>query len=384
MVYPVLHSLEARGLLKAREKITDGRARIYYSVAAKGKTRQKGLLLAKLLKLLAAALLVALPPQVRSQPTSASEAPEEFVVVGRQPGPPLWRVTNGDKVLWIFPYLSPVPKDMIWETDKVEKLVAEAQELILMPQQGASASPLLVLNPINLFRGWRLAKRLVRNPDGASLQDSLPPDLHARFATLQARYFPRENDVDELRPIVAGGRMSSIIQREEGLVDGGDILASLRRLTRRNKDAVRTDVSVNVELEGSFRDLARRAETMMESLEPAQELACFEQQLLHMEQDLEYMKSRANAWARGYVDEFRDIPLVGEEGNACMDLIAASSERELILEIETRMRTMWLQAAERALATNHSTFAILPIDSLISADGLLSELKAKGYEVREP
>jgi PadR family transcriptional regulator, regulatory protein PadR len=39
VVYPVLHSLEARGLLKAKEKVADGRARIYYSVTAKGKTR---------------------------------------------------------------------------------------------------------------------------------------------------------------------------------------------------------------------------------------------------------------------------------------------------------------------------------------------------------
>ena len=39
VVYPVLHSLEARGLLKAKEKVAEGRARIYYSVTAKGKAR---------------------------------------------------------------------------------------------------------------------------------------------------------------------------------------------------------------------------------------------------------------------------------------------------------------------------------------------------------
>jgi PadR family transcriptional regulator PadR len=39
VVYPVLHSLETRGLLKAKEKVAEGRSRIYYSVTAKGKTR---------------------------------------------------------------------------------------------------------------------------------------------------------------------------------------------------------------------------------------------------------------------------------------------------------------------------------------------------------
>ena len=39
VVYPVLHSLEQRGLLKAKEKMFDGRNRIYYTVTAKGRKR---------------------------------------------------------------------------------------------------------------------------------------------------------------------------------------------------------------------------------------------------------------------------------------------------------------------------------------------------------
>ena len=39
VVYPVLHGLEGKGLLKAREKQADGRTRIYYSVTAKGRAR---------------------------------------------------------------------------------------------------------------------------------------------------------------------------------------------------------------------------------------------------------------------------------------------------------------------------------------------------------
>jgi PadR family transcriptional regulator, regulatory protein PadR len=39
VVYPVLHALEARGLLKAREKMAEGRSRIYYSLTGKGAKR---------------------------------------------------------------------------------------------------------------------------------------------------------------------------------------------------------------------------------------------------------------------------------------------------------------------------------------------------------
>ena len=43
-----------------------------------------------------------------------------------------------------------------------------------------------------------------------------------------------------------------------------------------------------------------------------------------------------------------------------------------------------LDAAEGALATNLSTFAILPINEMVAEDGLLSRLEMMGYEIREP
>ena len=44
VVYPVLHTLEARGLLKAKEKVVEGRSRIYYSLTAKGTKRLTALI----------------------------------------------------------------------------------------------------------------------------------------------------------------------------------------------------------------------------------------------------------------------------------------------------------------------------------------------------
>ena len=39
VVYPTLHSLEGRGLLKAKEKPVSGRVRVYYRTTAKGARR---------------------------------------------------------------------------------------------------------------------------------------------------------------------------------------------------------------------------------------------------------------------------------------------------------------------------------------------------------
>jgi PadR family transcriptional regulator PadR len=39
VVYPVLHALEEKSLIKARERAHEGRTRIYYTLTKKGKTR---------------------------------------------------------------------------------------------------------------------------------------------------------------------------------------------------------------------------------------------------------------------------------------------------------------------------------------------------------
>ena len=43
VVYPVLHSLERNGALKARRKKINGRERVYYSLSAKGRKRLNAL-----------------------------------------------------------------------------------------------------------------------------------------------------------------------------------------------------------------------------------------------------------------------------------------------------------------------------------------------------
>jgi len=332
-----------------------------------------------LVQMFAAALCLLPLPSI-----AADEAPEEIIVVGRLPGPPLWKVSNGDKVLWIFPYLSPIPKDMIWESERVERVIAESQEYIGMPHIEADTSPLLLANPINWVRGYRLVKRLQRNPDGASLEEALGPEVYARYAALKQKYFPREDRFEDMRPLLVGGQMSGLIEDEEGLEDANAILDRIMKLARRNRGMERTNVYVEIPLKGSFGALAKRAETMMESLSPAQERACFEQQVRHMEEDLANMKSRANTWAQGYVDEFRSIPLVGEESNACLALVMGSSESEMLVDGNARIAQAWLDAVDAALAKNASTFAVLEINELLNPNGYLSKLRERGYDIREP
>jgi hypothetical protein len=43
-----------------------------------------------------------------------------------------------------------------------------------------------------------------------------------------------------------------------------------------------------------------------------------------------------------------------------------------------------MSAAETALEKNNVTFAMMPIQRLLSAEGYIAKLKARGYRVEEP
>ena len=53
-------------------------------------------------------------------------------------------------------------------------------------------------------------------------------------------------------------------------------------------------------------------------------------------------------------------------------------------DIEARIRGKWLEVAETELAKNKVTFAMLPMPELLSENGYLASLRAKGYVVEDP
>lgn len=340
---------------------------------------------------LATLFVLALLPLTSGMAADTNEAPEVILVTGRQPGPPLWKVSNGEKVLWIFPYLAWVPKDMQWDSGRVARVLAQSQEVLGLPVVDVSYPPQWSLNPFNILSNGRLKKRLGRNPDGGPLEDNLPPALYARYAALQARYYPlpAESGYLKMRPQYVGPRMMHIIREHAGLVSGGDVLTEIARL-RRNRDVKRTAISIDVNVTGSYSDYEKRSEELADSFPPELEQACFEQQVRLME-EIEDTKRLANDWAQGDISGFRDseswnLSLVFEQLPACEEMMWGSSspQQQNVERINASLKQAWLDAAEAALATNASTLAILPIRELLADDGLLGKLEAMGYEAAGP
>jgi hypothetical protein len=69
----------------------------------------------------------------------------------------------------------------------------------------------------------------------------------------------------------------------------------------------------------------------------------------------------------------------GNELSRGVDLV--KQQQELYAEAGKQAYLNWMAAAEKALAENTSTFAVLPMNMVLDPNGWLSKLEEKGYAV---
>ncbi|MEO5566760.1 MAG: TraB/GumN family protein [Luteimonas sp.] len=297
------------------------------------------------------------------------------VVSGSQPGPGLWKVVKGEHVLWVLGTQSPLPKRMQWRSGEVEQALAESQEVIYAPRIGMS------VDTGGIFRSLFLLPKLYgarKNPDGKTLREVLPADLYARWLPLRQQYLGRGGSAERMRPLFAAGELWEEALDDNGLVSSGIIGPVIARAvkdhglreTRPSKSVKVTDPK------------ALLAEVEHEQLDDA---PCMDATLRQLEGGPERIRELANAWATGDLAQLRALT-VASHNRACADaaLLSPALRKRGAEGMEADLRKTWLAAAEKALAGNTASFALLPIENLLSTDGYLAKLAARGYEVIPP
>lgn len=333
-----------------------------------------------LLLCLAAAATRAQPAELPAAdtPAPASTRPirdaAPVVVTGTLPGPGMWKVSKGDHVMYVLGTLSPLPKRMQWVSRDVEKVLAEAGEVLVGYGVELDAD-------VGIFGRLALIPSLLRarrNPDGAELKDVLPPQSYATWQVLKRRYIGRDGGIEKWRPIFAATHLYEEAIEDRGMVRSGIVAPVIDRAIRRH-DIKRTEPRVKI---GIKEPKVALKEFRTERLG---DLECFEKTLQNLETDLARMTERANAWAVGDLEALRRLPL-GDQYQACLQaLTQASVARKYGLgEIRAEIRQTWLAAAEAAIAANRVSLATLPLSDLLEDDGYLGELQARGYTVEPP
>ena len=181
-------------------------------------------------------VVLLLAPLARAQALPAPSADgvielDTMVVAGAQPGPGMWKVTNGERVLWVMGTLTPLPKRMTWLSRDVEEVVATAQEMIEPPRVSVSSG-------IGTFRSLLLVPSLLRarkNPQGDTLDEVLPPQLYARWSALKSRYLGRSTKTESWRPAFAARELYEAAIRQAGLSESGVVDEVVEKAARRHK-----------------------------------------------------------------------------------------------------------------------------------------------------
>jgi uncharacterized protein YbaP (TraB family) len=311
-------------------------------------------------------------------PLSAQESAElpTVVVTGEQPGPGLWKVTSGDHVLWILGTLSPLPKDMHWQSKDIEQTIASSQAVLDPPRVKMDAD-------VGFFGKLALLPALVGvrdNPDHRTLSDVLPPDLYARWTELKTKYFGagRARNLETWRPIFAAIELWNQAIRKAGLTRS-DIAGDVVRNAAKQAKLEPIAPAYTVKVEDPRAAVKEFKKGSMDDLD------CFRKTLDRIDSDIDAMAVRANAWATGDVDALRRLPDT-DQREACIEAVANSdlAKERGISDLPDRVENAWLDAASASLAKNAVTFARLPIMDLLAPDGYVTKLKARGYNVEAP
>lgn len=302
--------------------------------------------------------------------------PEQVLVVGQRPGPGLWKVSKDDHVLWVFGTFSPLPAQMQWRSQEVEAILAQSQELLGPP--GAS-----------LHVGWKDSFNILTalpalvgardNVNGASLQEVVPADVYARWTVLKAKYLGADSKVETLRPMFAAADLFSRAIAQSGLTNGSKLEKRIYAIAKEHKLKL-TPTGFSIALENPRAALVDFKKSSID------DLACFSKTIDRLETDLDDMRLRANAWAIGDIAKMRQLTYP-DQAEACRLAMTSSAWMKNLKggeDTQARSKAVWLVAAESALATNQSTFALLPVANAMNADGYLAALQEKGYVVEQP
>ncbi len=306
---------------------------------------------------------------------AAPEVPEdsgiaEVLVTGERPGPGMWRVSKDGHDLWILATLEPLPKDFTWRSQAVEEHIAQSATVLAPPDVDVD---------IGFFRGLTLLPSLLRarkNGDGQTLEQVLPHDLYIRWLALKVKYLGGGDE--HIRPMVAAHELYTHAVDAAGLTDDERVWDSVKQAAHKHRVSI-TAITLKLPVEdpkGMIRELGQ--------ISREGEIACLETTMTRLETDLQAMRRRANLWAVGDIDGLSALSYPDQEA-ACFDAVASVPNlRDRVAEVRERLKSLWLTTAVESIDKNASTVAVLPITSVLKPDGVLAELRARGYAIDAP
>jgi len=283
---------------------------------------------------------------------------ETVVITVGEGGPALWRVANGNSEVWILPTVSPVPKDLKWDTHSVAVLLKGANALLLPPKA-----------EVGMFEGLWFAMTdmdTIEQPDGTTLEQTLPGPLKGRFVAARTRIGQDADRYDKFLGGVAAVRLESDYWSFADLTLDGP---------QRTIERLATNAAVRARPVATYpaMDVVHDVPKMT----PAAHLACLDFALQDIATESAHAAPAAEAWSVGDLDgvkaHYSEIRLD--------DCWAQNSAYAGLRERAFRDMT---NAIVAALQKPGKTVAVMPMGMFLRKGGVLERLQAAGLTVSGP
>lgn len=110
-------------------------------------------------------------------------------------------------------------------------------------------------------------------------------------------------------------------------------------------------------------------------------VSCLAEMVSELETERDDLQRLEDAWIAGDVDVLRELALRQKPDTCVLDMFDNDPQGRYVTHHHTEH---WLAAADLALKSYQTTFALVPAEKIFAPDGWLNALRTRGYEVQEP
>ena len=284
---------------------------------------------------------------------------EELVVNARLPGPAWWKVTDADTTVYVLGVPALVPSKLEVDHSVLKRRLDGANVLIMGQEADVSVVRLVAL----AVGGRKLF--LMDQP----MRQTLSPDLRARLEARLKLIKEAPDSMDKIKPAFAGFLVAHSQEGGHVAINLGGVTGRIRELARDRALEKRPRIQ-NL----SDYSLVGAIKTLAQAPQPLQAL-CLDAGLRQAENGEGGLQRSAEAWARG---EVRQVVSADRGFQRCLASTPAIA-RELRDGRDDAVR-----AIGAALKTPGKAVAVIELRSLLAQDGVLDQLRARGFTVTTP
>lgn len=284
---------------------------------------------------------------------AATDDDAAIVVTARRTGIPVWRVRNGSATIVLVGTIPDIPQGTIWDANALNAAIGQSRR-VLFPQ-----TIQLTANRIGADWWMNRWQKQAKLPAGQTLSALVDPDTRARLVRLAASN-RIARDWDKVHPLHLALKMQADLRDSTPMAPSAD-------------EAVEAAIKQHKVYRVPFAKVD--ATPVMDRLfasKPIEHVACLTATLAVIEAGPDELRRRSRAWADRNVAATIASPVQAIE-TACWP---ANAGKALDPNLFTE--------ATRSLKRKGTTLAVINLDTLARAGGLLDQLSAAGMTIDGP